>query len=79
MSPPNPDHPCQARAYRRRGDICSEPSDTTRKVQGAPGLWVHIRLCHLHQHIWDEATEWGGPEVIREESCGPGSNCWKEN
>jgi len=78
MSPADPKQPCQARTYRRRGDICGEPSDTTRKVQAAPGLWIHVRLCHYHQHVWDEAQDWGGPEVEREERCGPDSDCWED-
>lgn len=75
MGKPDPKQPCQARHYRRKGDICGKPSDTTRKVQAAPGLWVHVRLCHHHQHVWDEAQEWGGAEPIREKPCGPTSAC----
>lgn len=74
MAPPDPNQPCQAR-LRKRGPICGQPSDTVRKVQAAPGLWIHVRLCHRHQHIWDEALDWGGPEPIREQPCGILSYC----
>lgn len=69
MVRPDPERPCLARAYRRRGGICGDPSDTIRKVQAAPGLWIHVPLCHPHQHVWDEAQDWGGPDVVRETPC----------
>ena len=75
MSPTNPKVPCQARTYRRKGDICGEPTDTTRKVQAAPGLWIHVRLCHYHQHIWDEGQAWGGPDIVEEPLCYLGPEC----
>lgn len=61
--------PCAARAYRRLCDPCGEPADTIRRVQAAPGLWVHAPVCHYHQHLWDEAGEWGGAIVYREDPC----------
>ena len=75
MGTPDPNKPCEARHYRRKGNVCGKPSDTTRKVQAAPGLWIHVRLCHQHQHVWDEAQEWGGAEPIGEKPCGPRSHC----
>ena len=61
---------CVARAYKRKSDVCGAPADTVRRVQAAPGLWVHVSLCHLHQHIWDEGSKWGGPDILRESTCG---------
>jgi len=68
---------CEARgrkrkiANRRGGKIrCDRPADTIRRIEGAPGLWIHVPLCHEHQHIWDEAGRWGGALLYREEFDG---------
>jgi len=60
---------CLARNHRRQSPPCGEPSDTVRKFQAAPGLWVHVPLCHAHQHVWDEAGDFQGREVFRELPC----------
>jgi len=64
-----PKQQCIARTKKRQSKICGEESDTTRKVQAAPGLWIHAPLCHYHQHIWDEALDWGGAVLYREMLC----------
>lgn len=63
------DDGCMARSFKRCSPVCGEPTDTTRKVQAAPGLWIHVKLCHFHQHHWDEGEQWGGPNVLRETPC----------
>lgn len=61
---------CVARS-RRRAKPCGRPADTTRKIHAAPGIWVHLSLCHEHQHIWDSAKDdWGcDPYIVREPEC----------
>jgi hypothetical protein len=73
-----PDRPCEARSHKRSTPTCGKPGDTVRRIQAAPGLWIHIDLCHAHQHVWDEAWDWGGPDVKREDPpcwiCPPGED-----
>jgi hypothetical protein len=60
---------CQARSHKRGISPCGKKSDTVRRVQAAPGLWIHVKLCHFHQHHWDEGLQWGGPLVVQEAPC----------
>jgi len=69
MGKASADVKCLARSNRRQSPPCGEPADTVRKFQAAPGLWVHVPLCHEHQHVWDEAEDFTGREVFREPPC----------
>ena len=68
---------CQARGKKRKrlggrgGRIrCDREADTIRRIEAAPGFWVHVELCHDHQYIWDEAGKWGGAILYREDRDG---------
>lgn len=58
--------PCDARMPKRRTKPCGEESRTSRVIQAAPGLWIHVNLCHFHQAIWDQAVNWKERRVVRE-------------
>ena len=61
---------CLARKRKRHIKPCGVVADTIRRIEAAPSIWIHVPLCHEHQHVWDIAGEWGGAVIYREDMEG---------
>ena len=61
--------PCEARRKRKGQPVCGRGAATVRNFEAAPGMWVHVILCHRHGYVWDQAGDWGGGVPYRELAC----------
>lgn len=61
--------PCEARRKRKGQPICGKTAGTIRVYEAAPGMWLHVILCHRHGYVWDQAEAWGGGIPYREPAC----------
>ncbi len=64
--------PCEARQKRKGQPVCGKGAITVRTFEAAPGMWVHIVLCHRHAYVWDQCEDWGGGIAYREKICDGG-------
>jgi hypothetical protein len=67
--------PCEARQKRKGHRPCGLPANTVRVYEAAPGMWLHVVLCHRHGYVWDQAEAWGGGIPYRESACTGGCAC----